>query len=270
MTACASGQVITYEGQSFLDDEGWQRSPFCEPERWLDEGWLVERLEPPIPECGQPPYGDWDSYRRSVAEFDRATTFFLEWTVFADGERSEMPGAAPAVMAAGSSGEVAYNFTIARDQVKFVRDNRLPILFVDVNAEDSHVHRLEHYADKRYVWYIDGEVVDSGIPEGQYPSFSPRLVWHVASWWLTNTVYLDYIRHGIIPQDASGDFDSDEDVDLRDARYFAECLDVGWGGGAGGPEADAGPGCRWADADGDTDVDLRDFAAFQNRYTGSE
>ncbi|RJP32097.1 MAG: hypothetical protein C4547_14630 [Phycisphaerales bacterium] len=86
---------------------------------------------------------------------------------------------------------------------------------------------------------------------------------------MTNQTYLDYIRYGRIPDDGGSDFDSDEDVDMCDGRYFAECLDVDWGGGAGGPGADAGPGCRWADADGDTDVDLRDFAALQNRYTGS-
>jgi len=43
-----------------------------------------------------------------------------------------LPGSSPAVVAAASYGEVAYNRMIARDQVKFVRDNRLPILFVDL------------------------------------------------------------------------------------------------------------------------------------------
>ncbi len=269
-TAHTDGQVVTYEGQSFLDEQGWQRSPFCEPERWIDDGWLVQRVEPPIPECGQPPYGDWDSYRRSIAEFNDAEAFFLEWRLLSDGERSEFPGAAPAVMAAASYGDVRYNFTLARDQVKFLRDPDLPSHFVDIAPDVIHTHRLELYADQLYVWYIDGEVVESGVPEGHYPSFRPEVIWHVASWWLTNQTFLDYIRYGRIPDDGSSDFDSDEDVDLSDARYFAECLDVGWGGGAGGPDADAGPGCRWADADGDTDVDLSDFAAFQNRFTGSQ
>jgi len=66
---------------------------------------------------------------------------------------------------------------------------------------------------------------------------------------------------GPIAEDGSGDFDSDQDVDLDDYQYFQECFDNS------GPGIDAGPGCRFADFDDDTDVDLQDLAQFQNSFT---
>ena len=37
----------------------------------------------------------------------------------------------------------------------------------------------------------------------------------------------------------------------------------------GGPDLDAGPGCRFADFDADSDVDLLDLAEFQNAFASS-
>ena len=68
----------------------------------------------------------------------------------------------------------------------------------------------------------------------------------------------------------SGDFNSDAEIGLDDFYLFHECLTNDRLGINGGPDEDAGPGCRFADFDDDTDVDLLDFAEFQLAVTGSE
>ncbi|RJP38785.1 MAG: hypothetical protein C4547_04050 [Phycisphaerales bacterium] len=259
-------QVDTYECDALPEPPGWEvLSRVCDPETWLEDGWYHQRVD--HRSC-EPPGGGRESFVRSLAEYLGKTRFFAEVRLGSDGPRSEIPGGGPGAFALGSNGIVNYTFFIADDQAKLNRDNRFPIIFVDIEPGVPHTHRIESYDDDLYVWYIDGEIVDSGIPEGPFPSFQPSITWVGRAWYADNEVHWDYIRYGVIPDEGSSDFDSDEDVDLRDARYFAECLDVGWGGGAGGPGADATPGCRWADADGDTDVDLRDFGAFQNAFTG--
>ena len=39
------GDVVTYEANVLPEEVGWERTPFCEPERWLDNGWIVQRVE---------------------------------------------------------------------------------------------------------------------------------------------------------------------------------------------------------------------------------
>jgi len=262
----AYAQVVSWEGESFPETDGWERTTFCTPERVLQDGWLCQAFQ--IGECGAPPGGDRDTYRRSILDFDGDPEFFLEFRVSTTGERSEIPGGAPVAVAAGSSGAVSYNFFIARDQIKFIRDVDLPIWFIDVDPDISHIIRLEFYNRQppTFRWYLDGESVDEGLAEGPYPSVDPRIVWQGRSWFLPNETRWDYLRYGVIPADASGDYDSDGAVTLDDFYFFQECLTNDRPGIHGGPDNDAGPGCRFADFDSDGDTDLRDFAEFQNAF----
>lgn len=138
----ALGQVVSYEATSFPDDTvpPWVRETFCTPERSLVNGVLVIDVE--IGECGPPPGGDSDTYRRELDELDGELTFFVEFRLMTDGDRSEIIGTAPFALAASSQGAVAYNWTIARDQVKLVRGVLLPILFLDIEPEVFHTYRL--------------------------------------------------------------------------------------------------------------------------------
>ena len=61
---------------------------------------------------------------------------------------------------------------------------------------------------------------------------------------------------------ASVPYDSDEDgdVDLHDHFYFFDCLN--------GPGTSSDGTCATLDIDGRRGIDLREFAAFQNAFTG--
>ena len=248
----ALADVVSYEAASFPEEEGWQRSTFCTPDRWIEDGRLNQHVEPA--ECFEPPSGDRDSYTRSIVEFDGQPTFFIEWRCQADGESSELTWGAPAVFVAGSLGPVDYWFAMARDEVWFTRDIDFAVFLVlDIEPDVPHTYRLEIHGDMLYVWYIDSQVVHSDVPGGAYPANTPSITWHVQSAFLESAVKLDYIRYGTIPVDASGDFDSDGDVDDGDLYFFQDCLL--------GPDAD-GPGCRWADMNGDGNADGADIRLF--------
>jgi hypothetical protein len=157
--------------------------------------------------------------------------------------------------------------TIAEDLVKFYRDAVLPILFIEVEPGIPHVYRVELYPDW-YAFYIDGYLIDEGPPEGPFPAYNPRISWRGRSWYLPCENAWDYIRYGVIPEDASGDFDSDAAHTLIDHYFVYDCLAKDGPGIFGGPDNDAGPGCRFADFDADSDVDLLDLAEFQNLFSG--
>ncbi len=254
-------EVVSYEATAFPETQGWDRSTFCTPTRWLDGGYLFQQLDAPG-ECGPGPGGDRDTYSRSLSEFDGAETFFVEWRVQTDGENSEFVGQAPVVLSCASFGSVNYIFTIARDLAKLNRDNLLPIVFVEIAPGVSHTHRLELFGDALYVWYIDGEVVDSGIPEGPYPSFFPAIAFRGRSWWLPNETRWEYVRWGTISAPASGDFDSDGVVDQTDIYFFVDCLL--------GPDYDAsGPGCAWCDMNQDGVSNGKDIPLFVDAMLGA-
>jgi len=253
--------VFSYECDSFPVPAGWELLvEHCNPEHWLDGGWLYQHVGAGCPKG--PNRGQYD-YRRFTGEFAGEEGFFIEWELEADGDRSEIPGVAPAALTANSS-LAGYHVTIARDQVRFIYDLRRPTTYIDIEPDTSHTYRLEILGDQLFIFYIDGEQVLSEKPMGPYTLPDARIQWRAKSWYLENTVWWDYIRYGTIPQDASGDYDSDEDVDLDDYYYVHECFSKS------GPDVDAGSGCRFADFDGDTDVDLKDLAAFQNAFTGDE
>ncbi len=256
--AIARADVFSYECTSLPAEAGWEViNEACDAEQWLDDGWLLQHVEPG---CGGPPGGGQFDYNRSIEEFIGAPGFFIEWRVETDGDQSEIDGTAPALVSAWSFGSVLYHFTIAKDQVRFLRDTLLPILWIDIEPDVPHTYRLELFGEDLYIWYIDGEVIDSGVPEAAYPSSTPSIGWRAKAWFLESTTQWDYIRYGTIPEPGSGDFDSDDDVDLDDYYFFQHCVTE--------PDTDAGPGCIWADFDGDDDVDLIDFGHFQANFTG--
>ena len=263
--AIAHAQVFSSEFDSLPIDEGWTLlGESCEPVVWLDNGVYVQQLN--FDACPPPPNGGTQTWRSTIGDFNSSATFFLEYRAETSGDRSEIPGAAPTVVSLGNLFGINYNATMARDQIKFLRDVVEPILFFDLTPDVPHTIRLELYNDPppaTYRWFIDGAVVDEGLAEGPYPADDSRTTWHGAAWFLPTLNRWHYIRYGVIPADGSGDFHSDGAVDENDQFFFEECLDNS------GVNVDAGPGCRWADFDGDTDVDCDDWDAFDAAWTGA-
>ncbi len=114
-----------------------------------------------------------------------------------------------------------------------------------------------------FEFYIDAYLIDKDVPDGPFPAHDSRVTWRGKSWFLPCENAWDYIRFGVIPEEGSGDYDSDTAVTLDDFYFFHECLTNQRLGINGGPAKDAGAGCRFADFDLDNDVDLLDFAEFQ-------
>jgi hypothetical protein len=169
------------------------------------------------------------------------------------------------VVALGNDAGGGYNITVARDLVKFLRDVDLPIGFIEIEPDVPYTYRIELYSG-RYAFYIDAYLIDEGVADGPFLAYNPRISWRGKSWYLPCHNAWDYIRYGVIPVDGSGDYDSDGAVTHDDFYVFHECLTNERLGINGGPDADAGPGCRFADFDGDSDTDLLDVAEFQNLF----
>jgi hypothetical protein len=269
ISASATPQVIVYEGTDWPETLGWTPTPFCDPPRTLVDGWFHQEVSP----CpGDPlPGGQQESFKHDVAAFVGFGTFFLEWRAESTGPASEIIGVAPASIVAGGNFGTNYHFTFARDQIRLIRDNLLPILYHALVPGVPHTYRLELYGDDAYVLYINNELIAEGVPEGAYPQNDSAVISFRAKCWFEPSVTRwDYIRFGVVPLDASGDYDSDGAVTHDDFYFFHECLTNVRPGINGGPDNDAGPGCRFADFDADADTDLADFADFQNAFAAPE
>ena len=252
--AIANAEIVTYEAKVFPETLGWERIFYFDPGRMLDGGSFIQVVAQ---------HGDFDAYRRPVSDFAREGSFFIEWRVETDAPASILEASGtPVAVSAGGSSYAVYHTTMTDARVQLFRDTFIPLVFVDIEAGVPHTYRVELRGISSYAWYIDGEIVDSGIPLGPYPTTSSRLIWGADHYDPGHVVRWEYLRCGAIPEDGSADYDSDGSVGVFDFYFFHECLS------AGAPGDDAGPGCRFGDMDSDTDVDLHDFALFQNAFTG--
>jgi hypothetical protein len=257
----ARAEVVSYEATSFPQEEGWQIAVlYCDPDLWIDDGWFFQHVD----SCDgvPPPGGQQESFTRSVSDFEGEPTFFVEWRVYADGDSSEIPGGAPALLSAWCYHIAHYHFVMARDQVRFVRNNPIDlVLYLDIEPGVPHTYRLELYGeDQPYVWYIDREIAHTDMPAGPYPAYDPGINWRAKSWYLESTVQWDYIRYGTIPEPGSGDYDSDGEVDEFDLYFFQDYFS--------GTDVAVLPGGVFADFDFDGDVDCTDWEAFELAWTG--
>ncbi len=248
--------VVSSEFTSFPENEGWDILQIhCDPELWVEDGWFFQYVDfcPGDP----PPGGQQASYRRSLGDFIGQDEFFIEWVVECDAESSEIPWGGGAALSAWSNGAVNYRFSIAGDLAELVRDNQLPFIEVNITPGMPHTYRLELFGDELYVWYIDGVIVASGVPEGAYPSSNPNMNFRAKAAWGANLTRWSYIRYGSLAQ-SGGDFNSDGEIDFYDLYFFQECLTTEAGGWAG---------CAWADMEGSGTVDCTDWELFLEAWT---
>ncbi len=250
--------MILYEGDQYPEDMGFERVGTFDADRFLVDGDLVIHVDLGV--WGPLPGGEVDAYKLVLSGFV-GQSFFVEWRCQSDAPNSEIPGTGGSILNA-VGGNVINHFTITEDRIRIWRGNSVPLMFLDIKPGVFHTYRMEIYEDRAYIYFVDGQIVDAGFTLSSFPSEDARIIWGSKMWFDESTNWWDYVRFGTIPQDFSGDFDSDSDVDVDDFRYFAECA------AGSGPGVDAGPGCRWADMDADADVDLHDFALFQLAFTG--
>jgi len=261
-TTPVPAQVITYEGTGFPEEFGWQKLDVG-IERKSDNGWFIHTLYLP----------DQDSYRYNIGGMTSLIgRFFVEWRAVTDNPEWLIDEwQTPTVVSAAGRAGVLHHTVMPESAAVLLRDIFIPRVIAPISVSEPHTYRVEVFADE-YIWYIDGVVTDSGIPEGAYPDLDAFVIWgaevlHDDAPTATNA--WDFVRLGRIADDASGDYDSDEAVTLIDHYSVVDCLTKDGPGIFGGPEEDAGPGCRFADFDADKDVDLSDFAEFQNLFGAS-
>ena len=267
---CASvayAGVVAYEGNAFPEDCGFQRVGTFDVDRWVNHGWFGHYVErgnwEPLP------YGEDDYYDFGLASFMGAP-FFIEWRMISDAPDSEVDQQNGAAIVVLVGGPVTYHFNIASGLARILRGIQYPVQYFYIEPGVAHTYRLEVFGGDYFEFRIDNQIADSGEPEDVFPTRDALMSFGTGYYLAESSSVWDYVRFGVIPIDGSGDYDSDNDVDGRDFYFFHECLTNARAGINGGPDEDAGPGCRFADFDGDGDVDLRDLAAFQLNFTGGE
>lgn len=252
-------QSVTYEGNTLPDraNPPWERLGTFDAERWVEDGCFYQFCE--IGMWAPPPFGEIDYYRRTIGEFSGVPQFFVAWRVHTSVPAPELIGSVTVVSVAGS-GPAVYHFTLSNSRIRFIRDNPGTFEFYyDITPDVPHSYFL-HITGSNYTWYVDGAVAHQGVAIGDYPYDTSRLLFSSRFYTVDNLTRWDYVRYGVVPQDASGDFDSDADTDTDDAYFFVDCLL--------GPDA-AGPGCRWADMNADGVVNGLDIAAFASLLAGA-
>ncbi len=245
------GQTVSYEATSvFPEDDGWTLLPTSFPaEQWLEDGWLVQESE--LVQQGQELEGEKRSYRRDLDDMAGASPWFLQWRVVADSPPFYL-NVSPVAVAAGGNSGVLYHFVIGDSEMRFLRDVAIPPVFADIEAGMPHTYRLE-LVPNSYAFYIDGTLIDAGIPEGAYPTSDSFVVFSGKTSDEITLMRWDYVRYAILPSDYSGDYDSNGVVDSDDAYFFVDCLL--------GPGA-SWPGCTWADMNADGTADGKDIPLF--------
>jgi hypothetical protein len=214
-----------YEGDARPEQAGWSVAIiWCGPEEWIDAGWFHQHVD--LCPGDEPPGGQYAVYRRSLADLTGAPDFFAEWSVSCDAPRTELfPWAGGAAVAIAGSAGVHYNAYIVRDRAWLHRDNLLPFVFVDLEPTVSHTFRLELRGLTQYTWFVDGHIVDEGVPEGPFPSGNPEILFQSYAAWVPSTTRWDYIRYGTIsPPIAPGDTNCDDAINFFDVDPFVLAL----------------------------------------------
>ncbi|MCZ6655079.1 MAG: hypothetical protein O7D91_18885 [Planctomycetota bacterium] len=266
-TSTVSADVYTYECGVLPTSAGFillQAFCGCPPEpcegtQWIEDGNLFQQNGL----CEGYSGANFVSHQHLIDQESTPGAWFAEWKMFTDGSSDEIPSVAPASVVISDGNALTYHFTIADDTVRFIRDLALPIVFFDVEPGVAHTYRLELYGqdlDETYLFFIDGQLLDSGIPEG--PLFNQ--VWGAKVNFRSKAVLVpsianwSYFRWGELQDPGSADFTLNGEVGFEDLPFFQECLTTEAGGWAG---------CTWADMDFDSDTDCDDWPLFLAAWT---
>src|SRR5438552_12564210 len=101
LVSTANGQIVCYEGDALPENDfaPWTRQGTLDALRWLDGGFFYQFLALGV---WPGPNGQFDGYKRTMAEFTGPPSFFVTWREMNTCPRSDMTGN-PAQLSASSS-----------------------------------------------------------------------------------------------------------------------------------------------------------------------
>ncbi len=186
-------QMVSYEGDSFPEESGWERRErLYPPERWVADGWLNFHCERVFPERCE---GEDEFYRWDLDDWAGVPRFRLEGRLMTDGPNSELNAIAPAVLVACGQLGMCFHTTISRDVVHFSWRN--PSIFVPVTPDVPHTFKVEVYGPYWFEWSIDGVVYDYGSYGRQYPTADSFIIWGTRAACVENRTAFDFVRFGV-------------------------------------------------------------------------
>ena len=200
-TRGASASTVSYEGQVFPEDAGFERAGTFDADRWLADGWFLHHVD--LGEWPPPPYGEQDFYRRDLADYV-ASPFFAEWRILSDAPDSEVDQQNGAALIVFTGGGVSYHFNMASGLTRILRGVPYPTRYFEIEPAIPHSYRLEVYGADYFEFRIDGSVVDSGEPEGDFPTPDALMSFGTQFYMSESTSQWDYVRFGAIPEPATG------------------------------------------------------------------
>jgi hypothetical protein len=216
-------QLTAFEGNTMPEaaDPPWNRLGTLDAERFGSDGIFCHILR--LGAWAPPPFGEDDVYQRSLEELAGSASFFVEWRVRSTAPASELEGV-PTVLAATGRNGVNYHVTVTSSSARLWRDNLLPFVVVDISDDSAHRFRLESREDQAFLWYIDGQLIATGEPEGAFPTETSRVTWGSRYYLSENLACWDYIRYGTLRPALPGDANGDGRVDNFDIDAFVLAL----------------------------------------------
>ena len=200
--ALADAAPVFFEGDCFPEEIGFERFEWHKPDRWNDDGWLIQEIE--VGDGSGGPYdGQGDTYHYDLGAY-AGSPFFIEWRMITNAPEEEIDpnnGAAGVILVGGS---VTYYCRMSRSLAKIFRSVPDSTHYFEISPDVAHTYRLEVRGDEYYSFAIDDVIVDDGLPEAIWPtpnallSFGSRyyLNEHITQW--------DYVRFGSIPEPGNG------------------------------------------------------------------
>jgi hypothetical protein len=177
---------ITYEGNDFPENEGWERITYNgEANRWIEDGALV------IDSLHDPHVEDLAKMERWM-DPEAGELFVAEWRLLVEAASTGYD-AGVAIARSFLPGFVSFGF--GPDQAWNGLDN----LFFDIEPEVFHTYRFESYDMVQFDFFIDDELLQEGnfhAPSSNqsYINFGDKTDgWASLSRW-------DYLRYGVVPE----------------------------------------------------------------------
>jgi len=186
--------VIQFNGDVPPQQAGWTPLLHGSPEIEINSGVLTQIFDAP---------GDQAFYNRSIGEFAGAPTFFAEWRMQTDAPASLLDTFQIPTGFVLSGNGIFYHFVFSDTEALFLRFD-LSFDRYPIEPGIMHTYRIELFGEDLYRFLVDGSLVDSGVPDGPYPTIASEIIWGGEFDVPGHTDHWDYVTYGAIPEPATG------------------------------------------------------------------